>query len=348
MTESNQPNPSPSPPPPAQVSKTSISLRVFAGLLLGVLGYLVQRQYLPFAINGLSKHPPIAELTEQINPTQVQSPGNPAWIALEGRETLFRQQFIKTSANGKAELTLFDGTHLILSENTLIQLEKIPEDDSLKYQKILIRLFKGSVHKEEPRKTPLLSKKIAEYVPDLELVTVNSSIQVPLNAEFSLTAEPKRTRIQIQTGEVKVMTPRGEIEIKKGEVVRIENETTHSSASSKKLPYILLTPHFDESIVSERVQPLHFVWQTAPLSIDGAPVDLETSRDPEFKTDLKSLRISSTEPPLETIEAQLKFPVPSNPTRWFWRIRSLGESKFMSETREFWILPRPAPTSPNH
>jgi hypothetical protein len=66
-------------------------------------------------------------------------------------------------------------------------------------------------------------------------------------------------------------------------------------------------------------------------------MELEVSDDPEFKSNLKKLRIGPTEPPLKQVLGKIALPVNPKATAWYWRVRTLNLHPSVTKSEKFWI-----------
>lgn len=287
---------------------------------------------------------PMAELVTRLRDVRVQGAGDLVWESAQGGQTLYRRQSVLTLDASKAEIAFFDGTGIILDENSLIQIEKAPLNEE-GFRKIVIRLLRGSIHKREPRKTSSLLRAAAPSTPELEIQVGNAQVSVPPNAEFSATADSAENRIQVHAGELTIHSSAGALELRREEEAIVPSRDSQSAPLSRKTALTPISPRAGESVSLENSgNSVKFRWNADTRVTAGQPLELESSPDPSFRESVKRVRIAPTEPPLSTIEISLRIEanVGTTPRAWYWRVRTL-DGETVSRSERFWVSPRPVP-----
>src|SRR6478609_2956705 len=95
--------------------------------------------------------PPIAELVTQKHSVKTRKDRSHAWEDTQLGQMLHRGQRLLTSDDAQAEISLLDGTKLVVEERSEIVLDKTPQDDSMRYQGMIVKLVRGILQKVSPR-----------------------------------------------------------------------------------------------------------------------------------------------------------------------------------------------------
>lgn len=287
-----------------------------------------------------SQAPPIAELMSVQNSVRVQDEGELIWDEASGRRTLFRRQSLLTLEGARAEIAFLDGTGLVIDEKSLVVLEKSPADDSGQYQRIVLRLVRGTLHKASPRKTSDLLRRIGSRTPEFEIEAGGARIELTPTSEVTVTT----SHVLVQGGEIKITGSSGSpITVRSGEEARLAGAESKTPPVVQRAPFLLLSPKAGQSIEAQTDrQAVRFRWNATRDAVASRPQELEASRDPDFRTGVLRARIAGAEPPLEYVEINLEVPASRESVRWHWRVRS-GERVSVSES--FSLAPRVAPAS---
>lgn len=290
---------------------------------------------------------PIGELVSRREAVKIQNEGELIWDDAHDSDTLFRRQSLLTPQGGKAEVALLDGTGLLVDENTLIVLEKSPSNELSEYSRIIVRLLRGKLHKTAPRKTSNLLRRMggpAGKTPEIEIDVGGTRIELTPSSELTIAAMPESAggaRVIVRTGEVKIGGPSGDtLTVKQGEEAMLPKKGSTESATTRKLPFNLLSPKTGQIIeASGESRPVRFRWNATREETTGQNQEIEVSRDPEFQTDVSRTRIPAAEPPLEYVEINVSLPARAEPAQWFWRVHAAH----LSDTQSFWINPPELP-----
>lgn len=301
------------------------------------------------ASDSSAQAPPIGELVTRQNSVKVQNEGELVWEETQNKQTLYRRQSLLTLEGSRAEVAFLDGTGLMVDEKSLILLEKTPSDDSLGYNRIVVRLLHGTLHKAAPRKTSDLLRRVGSKTPEIEIDTGDSRIELSPSSELTIAMrpeDPEGAHIFVQSGEVKVESPHGALTVKPGEEANLPKAGSAAAPSSHKMPFTLLSPKAGQTIEAlSGSQPVRFRWNALREAVTGNPQEVEVSRDPGFKSGVLSSRIPAAEPPLEYVEVNLTLPAQTEKAQWYWRVRTAGQSSTptVSTPENFWIQPQTVP-----
>lgn len=288
--------------------------------------------------------PPIAELMMKRNTVRVQAPGDLVWDETKPGQTLHRRDSVLTMDQAKAELAFLDGTALVLDENSLIQLEKNPSDDSRGYQKIVVRLLRGRLHKRSPRGP----WRLPDGTPDartLEVQVGSAVAALQPETELTITALPEQVSVQVHQGELELTNPSQKLKMIPGEEATFADGGATTAPRTRRIPLTLESPRANEVVpAAPGKTSVEFAWRAAAGGAAGAPQDLEASLDPHFKGDVLRVRIPYSEPPLKEVKASMSLPSGSGKAnRWHWRVRSHDGSMPPSAVESFWLVPPPTP-----
>ncbi|MCM2321876.1 MAG: FecR domain-containing protein [Oligoflexia bacterium] len=289
---------------------------------------------------------PVAELMTQRNIVRVQAPGGLVWEETTPGQVLHRSESVLTLARSRAEIAFLDGTGLVLDENTLVQLEKTPSDDASHYQKIVVKLLRGKLHKSAPKKASQLLSRQTEKgtTPPLEIQVGDTRAILNSATELTVTALPERMSVEVHSGEVELSAPQKQITVTEGEEATLDAKGS-SPRVARKIPLTLLAPRAGTHLLPLATRTsVDFRWRNNLTSLPAVPMDLEAGTDPAFEGEVIRLRIPATEPPLKSVQASLKLPTgAATATRWYWRVRPLDRNASPSATESFWIQPLPVP-----
>ncbi len=295
--------------------------------------------------------PPIAELMTRQNDVKTQAPDELVWNEAREGQTLYRRQSVLTLEGSKAEIAFLDGTGLTVDEKSLVQLEKTPSDESLGYQRLVIKLLRGKIHKSSPRKTSDLSRKLGARTPEIEIQTGDTHVMLTPSSELTITALPedptRGARIEVQSGEVSVVSPHGQMVSKQGEEVTTFKDS-ESKPEVKTLSFTLLSPKGGTDIQAlNSKQRIRFRWNAAREAATGTTQEVEISQDPQFRSVTVRSKIPAAEPPLQYVEVNVEVPATSTPSLWHWRVRAPSPERhkeaIVSTKETFWLRPLPIP-----
>lgn len=233
-------------------------------LLIGDISFLGEGGRAPSGASGA----PIAELVKHRNVVRTQAAGDLVWEDTSDGQTLFRKQNVLTMEGARAEIAFLDGTGLVLDENSLIQLEKNPGDDSSGYQRIVVKLLRGSIHKREPRrKSELLAKHGA--TPELEIRVGDVSAMISPSSELTVVANPELGgQFQVTSGEISLDAGGSKVSVGAGEVASIAK--AGAAPVKQKMDATLFGPRAGESVPSGAPVALRWKGESSGWTVELA------------------------------------------------------------------------------
>lgn len=316
-----------------------IPLAPFLILALGVEIYFLLHDTPIFSRRAVippSVQVPIAELMQTQNSVRVRDPGALVWEVASDHRTLTQRQSLLTLEGASAEVAFLDGTGIMLGENTLIEIEKSPADGTLRYDRLVLHLVRGTAQKRAPRQGSQLLKRLATATPSFEIQIGEARAVVNENTEFKATAASGQATIRVVAGELRIQSGTGDLRVSEREEASISTAGAPALPSVRKNPFGLLSPRGDEPVSAPT--KLRFRWTNDTNAINGLPLELEASPDPRFVEGLQRGRIAATEPPLKQVEASLTLPAlgAGESRRWYWRVRAVGNDSLQSEPETFW------------
>ncbi len=285
--------------------------------------------------------PPVAELVMLRNSVQVQEPDHLVWETAHAGQTLYRRQTVLTGELARAEIAFLDGTGVVLGENSMVEVEKRPFDDTFGYQQISLRLLKGTLHKTGHRQQSQLLRKMASTTPEFDIRVGNSDLRPSPDADLSVTASidaPNEVQLFVREGEVRV----GVSTVRSGEEARV-GLTPGADVSARQIPFVPVSPAHDQDVRADMRSLVGFHWNVTETGANGEAMVLEVSANPQFSGDLRKTRIPPSEPPLKFVHTALELPRADVPQRWFWRVRSSDDSVALADTESFWLVPAARP-----
>ena len=283
---------------------------------------------------------PVAELVRIENSVRIRAPGDLVWEDAQGTRTLVQRQALLTLDSSSAEVAFLDGTGIVLGENTLIEIEKRPLDSAGTYDRLIVRLLRGSAQKRAPRGTSQILKRLAASTPALELQVGNSRSIIEPETEFKAVATDEQATIRVVSGELKIQSDNGDIRVGAREEATVGAAATQTPPNVRKAPFSLVSPRGDELISGDT--KLRFRWNNDTVAVGGMPLELEVSPDSKFHEAVTRLRVAATDPPLAHVEATVALPQlgPGQSSRWYWRVRAVDRAAdagaLQSEVETFW------------
>ena len=328
--------------PTAPMAKWRLQSLLLLCALLAELYFLLNDVPLRSARNWLPSDrsmPVIGELMTKENQVQIQTSGELVWEDAQPGQTLRRKQSILTLDSSKAEVAFLDGTGLLIDANSLVLLEKNSADDRGGYEKIVIRLLRGSIHKSLPRKTSEILRYSAEggkrVTPEFEVLAGEKRIEVHAQDELSLSENAGRYELSVREGAPEIHLGSSSLVLHSGETVELPNSPENLEKLKPEMSKIsLLTPTEGESI--SNAIPV-FRWKNG----ESDSLRISIGSDPNFKSTLITKNLAKGT--AEWLWPEIPFPMRGQaPQLFYWQVESLNNPALKS-VGNFWLLPQVIP-----
>lgn len=262
------------------------------------------------ALDGLPKHglernsasQVIAEVKNTVGDVRSRRPTERFWDKLASQSRLMPGFELQTLEDSHTTLRLSGGSELRMEEKTGI---RFMESSRIEFQR-------GKVRRTGSEASAKLEMRAGDRV-----------ISFSPEADFSVS----RSLIALTSGKASFSEEGTAYELREGEEIAFSQG---KSPKIRRSAFALQQPKSAEEISLESYGALKFRWKMDPNVSADNPLELEISSDPRFESDVKSLRIGATHPPLENVVATIHLPATKAPRKFFWRVRALSRAQMSS------------------